>query len=391
MSRKAEDLVGQKFNKLTVIERAPNIGQCKSMPNGQVAYFCNCDCGKNNLIVRAHSLKGGYIKSCGCIMVENLVGQKFGKLIVTKQAENAYKTDKYPRGRVMWFCDCECGKKDALVFAGSLKSGAQQSCGCGSFEYENLVGHQFGLLTVIKKVENVNISQSKEHGHIAYSCNCECGKQNIIIRGAFLKDGHTKSCGCLNFEIEDLVGKKFGLLTVIERVENITRAFSERSRSKSEVAFKCKCECGKIIITKLSTLKSESIFSCGCTSFYNENLISNYLDKYNIHYIRRQKLKLLNNNYPNYIVDYLINSIIIEYNGGQHYQPVKFGKMSEEQAQFSFIKQIQRDTSLKQFCEDNNYLLLIIDGRKYNGSKLEKYLENEFIPQLLNIMNGDNK
>lgn len=57
------DLVGKKYNKLTVIERAENAS------SGAVRWKCLCDCG-NYAIVRAANLKNGAVKSCGCLLHE---------------------------------------------------------------------------------------------------------------------------------------------------------------------------------------------------------------------------------------------------------------------------------------------------------------------------------
>lgn len=58
-----EDKTGQKFGRLTVIERAENKGL-------KVAWLCKCDCG-NTCVVQAHVLKSGGTKSCGCLKAEN--------------------------------------------------------------------------------------------------------------------------------------------------------------------------------------------------------------------------------------------------------------------------------------------------------------------------------
>lgn len=52
------DLTGQKFGRLTVIERAQNKGK-KTM------WRCKCDCG-NESIVAGGNLTNGHIVSCGC-------------------------------------------------------------------------------------------------------------------------------------------------------------------------------------------------------------------------------------------------------------------------------------------------------------------------------------
>ena len=49
-----QNLVGQKFGMLTVIERANDVGD-------RVGWRCRCDCG-NVVVVRDNNLKQGYTK-----------------------------------------------------------------------------------------------------------------------------------------------------------------------------------------------------------------------------------------------------------------------------------------------------------------------------------------
>lgn len=55
----------------------------------------------------------------------------------------------------------------------------------------NLIGNKYGRLTVVERVNNKGASRFK--------CVCDCGN-TIVTNGQSLKDGHTKSCGCLNRE-----------------------------------------------------------------------------------------------------------------------------------------------------------------------------------------------
>lgn len=50
---------------------------------------------------------------------------------------------------------------------------------------ENLIGKKFGKLVPIRYIEKYK-----------YLCRCDCDKE-IIVTSANLKNGHTKSCGCL--------------------------------------------------------------------------------------------------------------------------------------------------------------------------------------------------
>lgn len=57
------NLIGLKFNRLTVIKREPNNRW------GQTRWLCRCDCGKLT-VVGGTDLKKGHIKSCGCLNLE---------------------------------------------------------------------------------------------------------------------------------------------------------------------------------------------------------------------------------------------------------------------------------------------------------------------------------
>jgi len=57
-------------------------------------------------------------------------------------------------------------------------------------KFIDLTGKVFGRLTVIRK------SSSSIYRKTIWQCKCECGKYADVV-GESLKQGHTKSCGCL--------------------------------------------------------------------------------------------------------------------------------------------------------------------------------------------------
>lgn len=120
------NLIGQKFGRLTVIERAPN-------KNKKVYWSCQCDCG-TFVKVRADQLTRGVTKSCGCLHKEtaskqgkanfkDLTNQRFGKLTAL------YPIKQPNNNKYFWVCQCECGNL-ITVIGTSLTSGNTQSCGC---------------------------------------------------------------------------------------------------------------------------------------------------------------------------------------------------------------------------------------------------------------------
>lgn len=173
---------------------------------------------------------------------EDLTGRVFGRLTVIEYAG-------YIKKQAMWKCKCECGE-EKIVRKTSLVSGKTKSCGCLKKEVANdLTGQEFGKLTVI---EHVGLDKSK---NAMWKCRCKCGKE-LIVKGPNLKAGHTKSCGCLRNEIrEDLTGKVFGKLTVIEHAGS----------RKGERVWKCKCECGNELTVPTGPLNSGKTKSCGCS------------------------------------------------------------------------------------------------------------------------------
>lgn len=59
---KAINIAGQRFGRLTVIERVES-------PRAQAQWRCVCDCGKET-VVRSQDLRNGHTKSCGCYGLE---------------------------------------------------------------------------------------------------------------------------------------------------------------------------------------------------------------------------------------------------------------------------------------------------------------------------------
>ena len=57
---------------------------------------------------------------------------------------------------------------------------------------KDLTGMKFGRLTVIERAEN-------KDKYVCWLCKCDCGNE-VVVKGFLLKNGHTKSCGCLHDE-----------------------------------------------------------------------------------------------------------------------------------------------------------------------------------------------
>lgn len=113
-------------------------------------------------------------------------------------------------------------------------------------------GDRFGKLTVIRLSEDNKNKRKRK-----WLCVCDCGNETIATQRA-LFEGTKKSCGCLigKNTYKDLTGEKFGMLTVLYRVEN----------RKNHVWYKCVCDCGNYKIADAARLKSGETWNCGCSN-----------------------------------------------------------------------------------------------------------------------------
>jgi len=136
-------------------------------------------------------------------------------------------------------------------------------------------------------------------GVYKWHCRCVCGNESDIL-GSCLRNGSSKSCGCLRSEVssklaktalmnlkhtrKDISGRRFGNLTVIED--------TERSNKHGKAIWRCKCDCGnEVEVTAYLLLKGETK-SCGCLKFSKLGLHGAIVDVMNGYIKRARKNKL---------------------------------------------------------------------------------------------------
>lgn len=157
-------------------------------------------------------------------------------------------------------------------------------------------------------------------GIIQWECQCDCGN-TFVADGTKIRNGHTKSCGCLQKEITscrtraDLTGKIFGKLTALYPI----------GKRGGNVLWLCKCECGNFKEAGSDDLVKNQTHSCGCLKSYGESLVYRYLKERNISFIQEYhppELTPKAKSYPR--LDFLLTKDdapigAIEVNGIQHY------------------------------------------------------------------------
>lgn len=133
-------------------------------------------------MTRYVSYKEGGVKTRPKISHDELVGKKFGKLLVLEY-EKAEQKGRHGTYR----CLCDCGnvshpRKNALL------TGQSTSCG-HCYQKQICPGMRTKMLTVIKKS-----GRRDENRNILWECRCDCGR-TVDIAAHFLRQGRS-SCGC---------------------------------------------------------------------------------------------------------------------------------------------------------------------------------------------------
>jgi hypothetical protein len=117
-----ESFIGKKFGKWTVLEFSGRDKHRKSL------WKCKCLCGEiqnksRNILVTGRSTQCRKCKDKKQII--NLVGKRFGKWTVVKQAQNDQKNNC-----LMWECFCECGVRSKVRGKCLLSGGSTQCRAC---------------------------------------------------------------------------------------------------------------------------------------------------------------------------------------------------------------------------------------------------------------------
>lgn len=129
---------------------------------------------------------------------------------------------------------------------------------------KDLTGMKFGMLLVTGYIA------ADKWGKTKWVCRCDCGNEAIVPGGHRLRNGDTKSCGCLRHDEAhnsfELTGKRFGRLVVIKRI---------RTKGEKESRWLCRCDCGNEKVISGKYLVYGRTKSCGCmrTAMYSKSPI----------------------------------------------------------------------------------------------------------------------
>ena len=237
----------------------------------------------------------------------------------------------------------------------------------------NEVGNIYGYLTVIAPAPS-------KGGRAMWKCKCRCGNE-CEISGKFLRNGHTKSCGCLKSKViiqrnierggGDLTGQRFGKLVVLG-----FDSWLEHNNGHRDRMWLCQCDCGNQCIVNHRYLRFGDTESCGCIKSRGNATIMRWLNEH--HYKYKAEYGFDDFRSPNnvqYKYDFAIfnddNSLrcLIEYQGNIHF---KTGSGWNNQAA---LEDCQRRDKIKyNYCVDKNIKLYYITYKEVIENRLEEIL-----------------
>lgn len=226
---------------------------------------------------------------------------------------------------------------------------------------QDLMHKRFGMLTVVASAEPY--VSPKGYRKSQWNCVCDCGN-TCAAMSSHLLSGHTKSCGCKQFSklqprvAKNLVGKRFGMLTVVRRLDN--RMVGNYSR----VVYECMCDCGKTTKVLALLLTGGLTKSCGCVHVsHPERVMKNYLSGLGVQYQSQYAISgligigggMLRFDFAILNEDQTIKCLV-EIDGEQHRKALDyFGGMPK------YERVVANDNIKNSWCESNDVCLIRIN------------------------------
>lgn len=203
----------------------------------------------------------------------DLTGQRFGHYTVLEKVNKPNDTRAY------WMCQCDCGNK-RIVSGRDLRDGRSKSCGCATANIirgtktVDITGKRFGILTVLEHTGYCN-------NKALWKCKCDCGN-TIEVVGSNLRNGNTKSCGCLHND--ELSERNKRLLTTHgktnTRLYTIWTDMKMRCNNPNDISYKLYGERGISVCDE---------WEHDFVSFYNWAMANGYSDQLSIDRIDNDK------------------------------------------------------------------------------------------------------
>lgn len=176
------------------------------------------------------------------------------------------------RGDKKWLCRCDCGTK-RYVLERSLLYGGSVSCGCLRKERAS---QAMSLDLTGKQFGELTVLRKLETvtkgGAVRWLCKCSCGAEYEVL-GTLLVTGRRTRCSSKvhekNYAYSDISGQRFGRLVALHP--------SRRYDKSGSVIWRCQCDCGNEVDVPYNSLMYTNQKSCGCQKKEHDQKLRTFL------------------------------------------------------------------------------------------------------------------
>lgn len=240
-----------------------------------------------------------------------------------------------------------------------------------TYNFRDRTGERYGMLTVLERAEDAVYPSGKL---VRWKCRCDCGQIKTVI-GCNLSKTHSCGCDMYGHNLEDLTGKRFGILTVVQQAP--TKIIPS---GQHQTMWECLCDCGSTVITRAATLKNGYTRSCGCIKSHGERMVAEALQKAEAEYSREytfpdcvsetgHRLK-----FDFAIFDHGQLSCLIEYQGEQHYAPPGKNRY------FGELQRTSTDCIKREYCLTHSIPLYEIRYDENIDHRIQDILHDDTVP-----------
>ena len=339
-------------------------------------------CNEHKELGKQHMTKYNMERSIkGC---KYCCGKELPEWYVFKKAKeinpNIILLDSYTNltSRMKCFCkkhNCETSKSMQEI----LKGQGCYYCGCEKLSESSILSHD----TVQSKISKINphVTLIEYKGATGQS-KCYCNKHNRYFYKCYYALSHNKNSGCELCYAENLrENQGMGIEEFKNRLHEVhpeLMVIGEYINNCTPIKLYCTIHDYTFFINPVDALKRISCCDKSRVNYKEEYVCSFIEDTYGFSITRQMKFdgckdkKVLP--FDIYLNDY---NTLIEFQGEQHYRPVRFGDESFEEAKEKFEYTKKHDEIKKKYCIDNNIPLIEIPYWKFDD--LEYYLFDKFV------------
>lgn len=278
------------------------------------------------------------------------------------------ETSKRKNKSVVWRCQCECGNFVEYSTKELRSDGLIQCPQCG---HNRKPQHQLTEDIIGKKFNHLTVIDKTSQisgGKLLYKCQCDCPEKTIVyVNRTDLQNNHTKSCGCIShkYKTGDIINNKEILFPVGNKGKT------------GRFYYHCKCLlCGREYDVLTHSLNAT--IGCGCQKSIGEFNIIQILNANNVPY---QKEYCFSNSLLRF--DFAIfnqngNIIrLIEFDGEQHY--LKNIKNSGWNTYEKYEYTLQNDKIKNQIARDKQIPLVRIPYWERDNITLEMLMGDKYL------------